>query len=116
MLSLVTIIVLIVSKVELAYFAAPALCREDFAVHWRRLDKNSGWANQNIGGQKVVKSEKCMGVSQLLGARAPAAPQSLRLSCIPKSISSPLTLYTAKTYKEKQTKRTHGASIAYQVD
>src|SRR6218665_956680 len=26
-------------------------------------------------GQKVVKSDKCMGVSQLLGARARAAPQ-----------------------------------------
>jgi len=27
-----------------------------------------------LGGQKVVKSDKCMGVSQLLGARARAAP------------------------------------------
>ena len=27
------------------------------------------------GGQKVVKSDKCMGVSQLLGARARAAPK-----------------------------------------
>jgi len=26
-------------------------------------------------GQKVVKSDKCMGVSQLLGARARAAPK-----------------------------------------
>ena len=42
--------------------------------HWRRLVKNIGWTNQNIGGgQKVVKSDKCMGVSQLLGARARAA-------------------------------------------
>src|SRR6218665_3658749 len=24
-------------------------------MHWRRLVKNIGWANQNIGGQKVVK-------------------------------------------------------------
>ena len=37
------------------------------------------WANQNMGVQKVVKSDKCMGVSQLLGAGALAAPQSLRL-------------------------------------
>ena len=41
--------------------------------HWRRLVKNIGWADQNIRGQKVVKSDKCMGVSQLLGARARAA-------------------------------------------
>jgi len=51
--------------------------------HWRILVKNMGWANQNIGeGQKVVKSsDKCIGVSQLLGARARAAPlpQSLSL-------------------------------------
>src|SRR6218665_2455233 len=32
--------------------------------HWRRLVKNIGWANQNIG-EKVVKSDKSMGVSQL---------------------------------------------------
>jgi len=25
------------------------------AIHCRRLVKNIGWANQNIGGQKVVK-------------------------------------------------------------
>jgi len=36
-------------------------------LHWHRLVKNIGWANQNIGGQKVVKGDKCMGVSQLLG-------------------------------------------------
>ena len=35
--------------------------------HWHRLVKNIGWENQNIEGQKVVKSDKCMGVSQLLG-------------------------------------------------
>src|SRR6218665_3468309 len=29
-----------------------------------------------ILGEKVVKSDKCMGVSQLLGARSRAAPQS----------------------------------------
>ena len=43
-------------------------------IHWRRLVKNIGWANQNIWGKKVVKNDKCMGVSQLLGARARAAP------------------------------------------
>jgi len=41
----------------------------------RRLVKYIGWANQNIGGQKVVKRDKCMGVSQLLGARPRAAPK-----------------------------------------
>jgi len=42
--------------------------------HWRRLVKNILWANQNIGcanqnigEKKVLKSYKCMGVSQLLG-------------------------------------------------
>jgi len=39
----------------------------------RRLGKNIEWANQNIGG-KVLKSDKCMGVSLLLGARARGAP------------------------------------------
>jgi len=48
-------------------------------MHWLRFVKNIGWANQNMGGQKVVKSDKCMGVSQLLGARARPAPPSLRL-------------------------------------
>jgi len=43
---------------------------------WRRLVQNIGWANQNIGGQKVVKSDKCMDISQLFGARARAAPKS----------------------------------------
>jgi len=32
-------------------------------LHWHRLVKIFGWANQNIGG-KVVKSDKFMGVSQ----------------------------------------------------
>src|SRR6218665_1533844 len=47
--------------------------------HWRRLVNNIGWANQNIGGQKAVKSDKCMRISQLWGAYARAAPKSLRL-------------------------------------
>ena len=43
--------------------------------HWRRLVKNIGWANQNIGrGHKVVKSEKCMGVYQLFGGTRPGCP------------------------------------------
>ena len=44
-------------------------------MHWRRLGKNIGRANQNIGGgQKVVKSDKCMGDSQLLGGHVPGLP------------------------------------------
>src|SRR6218665_2691503 len=39
-------------------------------MRWR-IVKNIGWANQNIGVQKVVKSDKCMGVSQLLGGAWP---------------------------------------------
>ena len=35
--------------------------------HWRRLVKNIGWTNENIGGQKVIKSDKRMGFSQLFG-------------------------------------------------
>jgi len=49
--------------------------------HWRRLVKNIGWANQNIGG-KVITSDKCMGVSQLLGARARASPKSTPMARI----------------------------------
>ena len=30
--------------------------------------------NQNIGGQKVVKSDKCMGVSRLSGGHVPGLP------------------------------------------
>jgi len=45
-----------------------------YSIHWRRLVKSIVWANQNSGGgQKVVESDKRMGVSQLLGARARAA-------------------------------------------
>src|SRR6218665_3786444 len=43
--------------------------------HWRRLVKNIAWANQNIErGQKGVKSDKCMGVSQLLRRHVPGLP------------------------------------------
>jgi len=31
------------------------------------------WANQSIGG-KVVKSDKCMGISKLLGGTCPGCP------------------------------------------
>ena len=37
------------------------------------LSKILDGQNKILGGQKVVKSDKCMGVSQLLGARARAA-------------------------------------------
>ena len=64
-------------------FARGSLVISNF--HWRRLGKNTGWANQNIGGeQKVVKSDKCMGDSQLLGARARAAPKSTLMTHIRK--------------------------------
>ena len=43
------------------------------------LSKILGGQTKILWGQKVVKSDKCMGVSQLLGARARAAPLSLRL-------------------------------------
>jgi len=35
--------------------------------HWRRLVQNMGWTNQNIEGQNMVESDKCMVVSQLMG-------------------------------------------------
>ena|SRR6218665_632766 len=44
---------------------------------WCRLAKTLG--NQNIGGQRVVIIDESTGVAQLLGVRARAAPQSLRL-------------------------------------
>ena len=44
------------------------------------LSKILGGQTKILGRQKVVKSDKCMDVSQLLGARARAVPsQSLRL-------------------------------------
>jgi len=47
-------------------------------MHWRRLVKNTGWANQNFEGKKGGKNDKCMGVSQLLGGTCLGCP-SLRL-------------------------------------
>jgi len=35
--------------------------------HWHKLVKNIGGANPDFGGQSVVKTDKCMGVSQILG-------------------------------------------------
>jgi len=43
-------------------------------THWHRLVKNIGSVNQNIGGQMVVKSDTCMGVTQLLGGHVPRLP------------------------------------------
>ena len=42
--------------------------------HWLRLVKNIGWANQNIGGQKVVKSDKCMGILNYWKGHMPGLP------------------------------------------
>ena len=48
--------------------------------HWRRLVKKLGGQPKILGGQKVVKSDKCMGDSQLLGqGHVPGCPLSLRL-------------------------------------
>jgi len=60
-----------------------SLTERDPAYHWCRLVKNIGWANQNIGG-KVAKSDKCMGISQLLGGHA--------WGCSPKSMAMLLTI------------------------
>src|SRR6218665_180032 len=46
------------------------------------------WANQNMGVQKVVKSDKCMGVSQLLGAGALAAPKVYAYIWLPRYLFS----------------------------
>jgi len=44
--------------------------------HWRRLVKYIGWANQNIGGQNVVKSDKCMGFLNYWGHVPGLPPKS----------------------------------------
>ena len=72
-----------------------------YCFHWHRLVKNIGWANQNIGEQKVVKSRKCMGVSQLLGARARAAP----LKSTPMIASHSLLVHTRSYIAKYQHKR-----------
>ena len=38
------------------------------------LSKILGGQTKILGGQKVVKSDKCMGVSQLLGGMCPGCP------------------------------------------
>src|SRR6218665_3768040 len=48
--------------------------------HSRRLVKNIVWAKK-ILGEKVVKSDKCMCVFQLLGARARAPPKVYAYAC-----------------------------------
>ena len=48
--------------------------RQVVYIHWRGLVKNIGWENQNIWEKNVVKSDKCMNVSQLLGGRVPGQP------------------------------------------
>src|SRR6218665_1284289 len=46
-----------------------------------RLVKNIGEANSNFGGQNVVKTDKCMGVSNIMWAAPPTSiPISFRLS------------------------------------
>jgi len=44
-------------------------------VHWRRLVKNIGWANQNIGGKGGKKWQMHGRFSIIYEARARAAPQ-----------------------------------------
>src|SRR6218665_4225024 len=41
--------------------------------HWSRIVRNIGGENPNFGGN-VVKTDKCMGVSKILGVRARAVP------------------------------------------
>jgi len=43
-------------------------------MHWRRLVKLLVGQTKTLGGQKVIKSDKCMDESLLCGARARATP------------------------------------------
>src|SRR6218665_1716532 len=47
--------------------------------HWHRFVKNIWGQTKILGGKRVIITDKNMGVSQLLGAHAQGAPQSLRL-------------------------------------
>jgi len=47
-----------------------------FVRHWRRLDKHIGKATPTIGRQNVVKSDKCVGDSQILGGASGLPPKS----------------------------------------
>jgi len=42
--------------------------------HWRRLVKNIGWANQNIGGQKVIKVINAWAFLNYWGGHVPGLP------------------------------------------
>ena len=46
--------------------------------HWRRVSCEKYWRDkyQDIGGEKVVKADKCMGVSHLLGTRPGCPPKA----------------------------------------
>jgi len=57
------------------------------------LSKISGGQTKILGKAKSGKSDKCMGVSQLLGARARSAPQSLRLCLHTKGYNVERALY-----------------------
>lgn len=46
----------------------PSLCYTYACIHWRELVKNIVGANQNFGEHNLIKSKKCMGDSQILGA------------------------------------------------
>ena len=50
-----------------------------FCVTGVKLSKILSGQTKILGGKKVVKSDKCIGVSQLLGGTCPGCPQSLRL-------------------------------------
>src|SRR6218665_1510699 len=74
---------LVVRSFLSAFYSCPPtsnLYTASSVLHWPTLVKNIGLGNQNIGGEKVTKSDKCMSISQLLGTRAHwAAPYSLGL-------------------------------------
>jgi len=57
-----------------SYFAY----KQSSGAHWHRFIKNIGGANTNFLGGNVVKTDKCMGVSQIFWP-APWQPQSLCL-------------------------------------
>src|SRR6218665_3236731 len=64
-------------------------CKDD--GHWRRLVNNIGCTGQTKilgGGQEMVKSDKCMGVSQLLGGTCPGwSPKSTPMMIMSKRMN-----------------------------
>src|SRR6218665_806456 len=74
-------------------------------MHLRIIVKNIGWANQNIGA-KVVKSDKCMGVSQLLGAPCSGCPTN-----DPKSTPMSVCVHIFKHFQQRDV--TPKANYAY---